>query len=115
MQRTISFVSKLIILVWCFADSVYAIAGQWQLEKSLEHVQVFSRDNTQSQSRSNYKEILASTQVKATPVALLNLLNDVKRAPLWIDNCLKIEILSSQDENTKIVQSTFSAPWPLLK
>jgi ribosome-associated toxin RatA of RatAB toxin-antitoxin module len=114
MQRTITIVTNIAILIMCCTMGFAVLAQDWRLEKSQEHTEVFSRENTHTQTNSDYKEILAITLVKVSPLALLNLLNDIKRAPQWIDNCVGVNILSSQDEDKKIVQSTFSAPWPLL-
>ncbi|WP_340677382.1 SRPBCC family protein [Paraglaciecola sp.] len=114
MQRTITIVNNIVILFMYFTTSKNVLAQEWQLEKYQDHTQVFSRENTNIQESTNYKEILAITLVNASPLALLNLLNDIKRAPQWIDNCIEVNILSNKNEDTKIVKSTFSAPWPLL-
>lgn len=113
MQRTMTFVSKIVILTTYFTMLSHAVCQEWQLEKSKDSVQVYSRDNSGQQNSKGYKEILALTTVKAAPSALLNLLNDIERAPQWIDSCIKVVLLSDLDDKYKLVQSTFSAPWPL--
>ena len=113
MQRTMTFVSKIVILITYFTLLSQAICQEWQLEKTKDSVQVYSRDNSNQHNNTAYKEILAITSVKASPSALLNLLNDIERAPQWIDNCISVVLLSGKDDKYKLVQSTFSAPWPL--
>jgi ribosome-associated toxin RatA of RatAB toxin-antitoxin module len=113
MQRTMTFVSKIVILITYFTMLNSAVCQDWQLEKTKDAVQVYSRDSSNQQNNTAYKEILAITTVKASPSALLNLLNDIERAPQWVDSCIKVVLLSDHDDKYKLVQSTFSAPWPL--
>lgn len=113
MQRTMTFVSKIVILTTYFTLLSQAICQEWQLEKTKDTVQVYSRDNSNQHNNTAYKEILAITSVKASPSALLNLLNDIERAPQWIDSCISVVLLSGKDDKYKLVLSTFSAPWPL--
>ena len=115
MQRTMTIVGNIVILLTSYLTTPFAFSEEWQLEKSQKPIQVFSRDISNPQKKSLYKEILAVTTVKASPVALLNVLNDIKRAPQWIDNCIEVKIIANPEPQTKLVQSTFSAPWPLHK
>jgi hypothetical protein len=101
--------SLLPILFFClFSETSLAITEEWQLERQKGQVKIYSR-----QTESGYKEIKAQTTVKSSPVALLLLLDDISRAPEWISENIEVKILSAPDKHERIVQSYFSAPWPI--
>ena len=101
--------SLLPILFFClFSETSLAITEEWQFERQKGQVKIYSR-----QTESGYKEIKAQTTVKSSPVALLLLLDDISRAPEWISENIEVKILSAPDKHERIVQSYFSAPWPI--
>lgn len=106
MQRRIPFVVQFSILLAVIFSCSASKAQEWQLEKSQNKVKVFSR-------LTDKHEILATTQVLASPQAFMRLLEDTEHAPEWIDNCLKVTVLSGLNANVKIVHTSFHAPWPL--
>ena len=83
-------------------------AQDWKLEKQEQQITVSSKLGD-----SGYKSILATTVVKSRTEALLRLLDDVERGPLWIANCIAVEVIATPSENERIVHSYFSAPWPI--
>lgn len=103
---TATFKSLFYLLVVCQAGLCHA--QDWKLEKQEQQITVSSK-----QSDSGYKKILAKTVVKSRPEALLRLFYDVERGPLWIANCIKVEVISAPSQNERIVHSYFSAPWPI--
>jgi hypothetical protein len=109
-----TFHRKIALLLLCFFTITAAQSEeQWVLEKSQGTIEVLSRHISQEGSLQPQKEIWAKTVVKASPSSLLRLLNDLRQAPQWIDNCLDVRLLKGGDSNINIVQSTFSAPWPM--
>lgn len=113
MQRTISWQLKTLFGLILNLLSMSLVAQEWHLEKSQEHVQVFTRANVHPQRNLDYQEILATTIVSAPSQALINLLEETAKAPEWIDNCIQVKLLSKKTPYINIVQSTFTAPWPL--
>jgi len=83
-------------------------AQDWKLEKQVQQITVSSQLNDDG-----YKNVQASTVVQSRPAALLRLFDDVQRAPLWIANCIAVEVISAPSETERIVHSYFSAPWPI--
>lgn len=86
---------------------------EWELKKAVNNIKVFSRLQLNQTTQRQYKQILASTVVKSEVSSFIALLNDTSRAPEWIDNCISVTVKTGHSSNTKIVQSTFHAPWPL--
>ena len=114
MQCTMTFNRKIALLLLClFAINAAHSEEQWVLEKSQGPIEVLSRHISQDGSLQPQKEIWAKTVVKASPSSLLRLLNDLSQGPHWIDNCIDLRLLKGGDLNINIVQSTFSAPWPM--
>jgi hypothetical protein len=114
MQCTMTFHRKIALLLLCFFTITAAHSEeQWVLEKSQGPIKVLSRHISQDGSLQPQKEIWAKTLVKASPASLLRLLDDIAQAPRWIDNCIAVKLLERGDSAINIVQSTFSAPWPL--
>ncbi|MGO4892802.1 START domain-containing protein [Flavobacterium sp. W21_SRS_FM6] len=113
MQRTITFSSKIAILLLYFSLVMSAHSQEWQIEKSSGQTQISSRQLVENSEKQAEKEVKATTVVKASSASLLALLDDTANAPEWIDNCLEVKVLAGATSNTKIVRSTFAAPWPL--
>ena len=113
MQRTIRWQVRTLIGLILSLICGSVIAQEWQLQKSQEPVQVFTRVKADPQRNLDYQEILATTIVSAPPHALINLLEETAKAPEWIDNCIQVTLLSKKTPHINIVQSTFAAPWPL--
>jgi hypothetical protein len=109
-----TFNRKIALLLLCFLTITAAHSEeQWVVEKSQGPIEVLSRHISQDGNLQPQKEIWAKTVVKGSPSSLLRLLNDLRQAPQWIDNCLDVKLLKDGDANINIVQSTFSAPWPM--
>jgi hypothetical protein len=108
MQYSLTATFKVLfyLLLTCLPGLCHAL--DWKLEKQKHQITVRS-----IKSDSGYKTILATTVVKSRPEALLRLLDDVQRAPIWIANCIAVEVISAPSENERIVHSYFSAPWPI--
>jgi hypothetical protein len=102
-----------LLLLYFFTITAAQSEEQWALEKSQGQIEVLSRHISQDGSLQPQKEIWAKTVVKASPSALLRLLNDLRQAPQWIDNCIDVSLLKGGDSNINVVQSTFKAPWPM--
>ncbi|MDP5039925.1 MAG: hypothetical protein NWQ26_03540, partial [Paraglaciecola sp.] len=110
MQRTITFSSKIAILLLYFSLVMSAHSQEWQIEKSSGQTQISSRQLVENSEKQAEKEVKATTVVKASSASLLALLDDTANAPEWIDNCLEVKVLAGATSNTKIVRSTFAAP-----
>jgi hypothetical protein len=83
-------------------------ADDWKLEKNKNHVSIYSK-----QTDSGFKEIRVKTIVEAYPHSLVALLNDVEFSPNWIHNCIEVKILSQTSPTERLINSFFTAPWPL--
>ncbi|MGS2721518.1 START domain-containing protein [Paraglaciecola aestuariivivens] len=83
-------------------------AQEWKLEKQKGQVQIYSQ-----QTESGYKNVLAKTTVKAPAKALVALLDDISAGPDWIHNCLGIKLIEQLSTSEKLMQTFFSAPWPV--
>lgn len=114
MQCTIMFNRKIALLLcsFCLNFSVHS-EEQWVLEKSRGHIEVLSRHVSFNGMVLREKEIWAKTVVKASSTALVLLLDDINQAPYWIDKCISVKLIEGGDLPNRIVQSTFSAPWPM--
>jgi hypothetical protein len=108
MQYSLPQTLKSVFCLLLACQAVLCHAQEWKLEKQQQQITVSSK-----KSDSGYKNILATTIVKSRPEALLHLFDDVERGPLWIANCIKVEVISAPSENERIVHSYFSAPWPI--
>jgi hypothetical protein len=100
---TRSFFSFLCILI-----SYSVNAEGWSLAKENTRVQLYTREHA-----SGLFEIKATTDVKTTPSAFINLLMDTAAGPDWIDNAVSVEVLSSPKPDVMIVRTLLNAPWPL--
>jgi len=90
-----------------------AYGRDWTLEKTNNQVSIYTRYQTDNQLSEKYLQVRAVTTVTAKPMALMALLNDIEQAPKWIANCIDVKILASPSPTSFVVQSVFSAPWPL--
>jgi hypothetical protein len=99
-----------IFLFFLIFISCFATADTWSLANESNEVQIYTKKKT-----SGLLEIKATTEVKATPEAFINLLKDTAIGPEWIENAISVEVLSSPEPNIMIVQTLLNAPWPLKK
>jgi hypothetical protein len=83
-------------------------ADDWKLEKNKNNVSIYSK-----QTDSGFKEIRVKTIVEAYPHSLVALLNDVEFSSNWIHNCIEVKILSQTSSTERLINSFFTAPWPL--
>jgi hypothetical protein len=83
-------------------------ADDWKLEKNKNNVSIYSK-----QTDSGFKEIQVKTVVEAYPHSLVALLNDVEFSSNWIHNCIEVKILSQTSPTERLINSFFTAPWPL--
>jgi hypothetical protein len=83
-------------------------ADDWKLEKNKNNVSIYSK-----QTDSGFKEIRVKTIVEAYPHSLVALLNDVEFSSNWIHNCIEVKILSQTSPTERLINSFFTAPWPL--
>jgi hypothetical protein len=83
-------------------------ADDWKLEKNKNNVSIYSK-----QTDSGFKEIQVKTIVEAYPHSLVALLNDVEFSSNWIHNCIEVKILSQTSPTERLINSFFTAPWPL--
>ena len=83
-------------------------ADDWKLEKNKNNVSIYSK-----QTDSGFKEIRVKTIVEAYPYSLVALLNDVEFSSNWIHNCIEVKILSQTSSTERLINSFFTAPWPL--
>ena len=83
-------------------------ADDWKLEKNKNNVSIYSK-----QTDSGFKEIRVKTIVEAYPYSLVALLNDVEFSSNWIHNCIEVKILSQTSPTERLINSFFTAPWPL--
>ena len=84
------------------------LANQWKLEKQKGSVSIFSK-----KADSGYKEILVKTIVDTNPHALIALLDDVAFSTKWMHNCIEVKILEEISPTERLINSFFSAPWPV--
>lgn len=82
---------------------------QWQTVKSGHPTINIARQN----AATGYDWVKASTEISASPHALVHLMQDVEQAPEWINNNRKVTILESPAPNVNIVHSFFKSPWPV--
>jgi hypothetical protein len=113
MQCTITISKKIALFLTCFFSLFTAQGEEWVMEKSSGYIEILSRHSTLNGIELSDKEIWAKTRVEASMSSLLRLLDDTAQAPNWVDNCIEVKLLKNSDEENKIVQSTFAAPWPL--
>jgi hypothetical protein len=83
-------------------------ADDWKLEKNKNNVSIYSKPTD-----SGFKEIRVKTIVEAYPHSLVALLNDVEFSSNWIHNCIEVKILSQTSPTERLINSFFTAPWPL--
>jgi len=83
-------------------------ANEWKLEKQKNNVSIYSKPTD-----SGYKKILVKTTVDTDPHALVLLLDDVTFSSQWIHNCLEVKILEEVSPTKRLVNTFFSAPWPV--
>lgn len=81
--------------------------GEWELASETNNVVIYKRNTT-----TGYIEVRGVTRVRNTPEAFTALLAQTALAPEWIANNQEVTVLSSH-QNTRLVRSKFSAPWPL--
>lgn len=97
-----------LILFICLTLSHTVIAKEWQLKKQKHNVSVYSQA-----TESGYDQVLAKTKVKAHPLALIALFDDIEVCPKWIHNCIEVEILEKISTTESLVNTFFGAPWPV--
>ncbi|WP_166423826.1 START domain-containing protein [Paraglaciecola sp. 20A4] len=83
-------------------------ASTWNLASSSENVTVYQRE-----IENNQLAVRGIAHLNTSIKAFLQLLDDTKRAPLWIANCREVTVLFSNKNNIRIVHSKFAAPWPI--
>jgi hypothetical protein len=83
-------------------------ADDWKMEKQKKNVSIYSK-----KSDSGYKEIQVKAIVEVNPYALIALLGDVDFSPQWIHNCIEVKILEEVSSTERLINSFFSAPWPV--
>jgi hypothetical protein len=83
-------------------------ANEWKLEKQKNSVSIYSK-----KADSGYKEIFVKTIVDVNPHALIALLDDVAFSSKWIHNCIEVRILEEISPTERLINSFFSAPWPV--
>jgi hypothetical protein len=83
-------------------------AFSWQFYKASGALKIEYQQNAQ-----NLLEIRAITTANSSIGAFLHLLEDTNNISSWVDNAQKAEILSQPDAHSHIVQTYFSAPWPV--
>jgi hypothetical protein len=98
----------LISLLLCISTMGWAKDSLWQNYKTLDDIKVHYRHST-----NNLLQIHAETTVSSGLGAFLHLLEDTNNISSWVDNAQKAEILSQPDAHSHIVQTYFSAPWPV--
>jgi hypothetical protein len=81
---------------------------EWVLTKQSALVSLYTKETV-----SGYKDILVKTQVKATPMALVHLLNDLTVSTQWIHNSLDVQQIQQLSKHERIMKTVFSAPWPI--
>ncbi|NCP63259.1 MAG: hypothetical protein GW763_03635 [Paraglaciecola sp.] len=113
MQRARALVGHLLFMGLICAAGGNAYGRDWTLEKTNNQVSIYTRYQTDNQLSEKYLQVRAVTTVTAKPMALMALLNDIEQAPKWIANCIDVKILASPSPTSFVVQSVFSAPWPL--
>ncbi|GAB2683615.1 START domain-containing protein [Aliiglaciecola sp. 3_MG-2023] len=110
-QQTIAYVKyafacfSLMLPIQTFAEPANA---KWLLVKQKEHVSLHT-----TKDKSGYVWLKASVLVHGQPNDFLTLLDNTDIAASWIDNCEKVEILTTSSTTEKIVRTTFNAPWPV--
>lgn len=113
MQCTISFNSKIALLLLHLTISFNAQSAEWIIEKSSAQVEVKSRQIVNNGITLADKEISAKTVVNTSLLSLLRLLDDTTQASSWIEKCIEVKLIEGTASHTKLVQTTFSAPWPM--
>ncbi len=93
---------------WVLQAQSLELASTWNLASASKNVTVYQRE-----TQNNQLAVRGIAQLHSTTKAFLQLLDDTKRAPLWIANCREVTILSSDKNNIRIVHSKFDAPWPI--
>lgn len=92
--------------------TVMAQSYDWKLAKESESlgIKVF----TSEVEGSNLDAFKGEMVVKEQLWRLLALLNDIKKAPKWVENCKSMELLEQKSEKEAIFYTVNHVPWPLL-
>lgn len=95
---------------FCVTFSAYADA-RWELEKNDESsgIRVFTRYI----EGSDLKEFRGEMRVKSTLTAPVALIEDVRRAPEWVDNCKVTELIEKLKPGEHIAYMINDVPWPV--
>lgn len=112
-MNSFSFLVRLSALIFFISASSMSLAQNynWTLAKEDKKlgIQVF----TSEVSGSNLDAFKGEMVVKDELWRLLALLNDTKKAPLWIENCKSMRLIEQKSEKQAMFYTVNRVPWPL--
>lgn len=97
------------LLLFYFLCPAIMYSQDWQLRKSEEGIEVYSRNA----ENSSFKELKSVVTLKTSLSSIVALLNDWESYPQWVYRCGKSTTLKKISEIEVIHYQTVTTPWPV--
>ncbi len=104
-----SRVVRAVLLASLFLIHSHAVAGNgWHKVLEKDGVVVFQRTSPGQ----DLPTLRGKTTMNANIFEILAVLQDIKRQPEWIYNCVQARVIQKISDNERIIYSLTDAPWP---
>ncbi|MCC2615902.1 hypothetical protein LJ739_06585 [Aestuariibacter halophilus] len=101
------FPRLIVTLLVVISSLAHADNTEWTLKQDENAVKTYTRNDPVLGF-----QVKIETSVNASPLALLQLLDDTDNGPRWIANARKIDIIEWFGQAERTVHTYFKSPWP---